>query len=44
MGLMSEREDEGKVDEKLPSLAKGLASTTVRLWVRDWDVVKSGWV
>nr|POE65800.1 hypothetical protein CFP56_38270 [Quercus suber] len=41
MGLMSEREDEGEVDEKLPSPAKGLAGTTVRPWVEDWDVVKS---
>ena len=44
LGLMSEREDEGEVDEKLPSLAKGLAGTTVRPWFKDWDVVKSGWV
>ena len=35
MGLMSEREDESKVDEKLLSPAKGLASTTVRSWVGD---------
>ena len=44
MGLMSEREDEGEVDVKLPSPAEGLAGTRVRLWVGDWDVVKSGWV
>ena len=44
MGLMIEREDEGEVDEKLPSPAEGLASTTARPWVGDWDVVKSGWV
>ena len=44
MGLMNEREDKGEVDEKLPSLAEGLVGTTVRLWVGDWDVVKSGWV
>ena len=44
MGLMTEREDEGEVDEKLPSSAEGLAGTTVRLWVGDWDVVKSRWV
>ena len=36
MGLMSEREDKGEVDEKLPSLAEGLVGTTVRLWVGDW--------
>ena len=35
MGLMSEREDEGEVDEKLPSLAKGLAGTMVRPWIED---------
>ena len=29
MGQMSEREDESEVDEKLPSLAEGLASMTV---------------
>ena len=29
MGRMSEREDESEVDEKLPSLAEGLASMTV---------------
>ena len=44
MGLMSEREDEGEVDVKLPLSAEGLAGTTMRPWVRDWDVVKSGWV
>ena len=44
MGLMSEREDEGKVDEKLPSLVEGLIGTTARPWVGDWDMVKSGWV
>ena len=44
MGLMSEREDEGEVDEKLPSPAEGLAGTTVRPWFGDWNVVKSGWV
>ena len=44
MGLMSEREDEGEVNEKLPSSAEGLAGTTIRPWVRDWDVVKSRWV
>ena len=44
MGLMTEREDEGEVDEKLPSPAEGLASTITRPWVGDWDVVKSGWV
>ena len=44
IGLMSEREDEGEVDEKLPSPAKGLVGTTVRPWVGDWDAVKSGWV
>ena len=44
MGLMSEREDEGEVDEKLPSSAKMLASMMVRPWVGDWDVVKSRWV
>ena len=42
MGLMSEREDEGEVDEKLPSPAKGLAGMTARSWVGDWKVVKSG--
>ena len=44
MGLMSERKDECEVDEKLPSLAEGLASTMVRPWVDDYDVVKSGWI
>ena len=44
MGLMSEREDEGKVDEKLPSLVEGLIGTTARPWVGDWDMVKSRWV
>ena len=44
IGLMSEREDEGEVDEKLPSPAEGLVGTTVRPWVGDWDAVKSGWV
>ena len=44
MGLMSEREDEDEVDEKLPSPAEGLAGTTARPWVGDWDVVKSRWV
>ena len=44
MGLMSEREDKGEVDVKLPLSAEGLAGTTMRPWVRDWDVVKSGWV
>ena len=44
MGLMSERKDKGEVDEKLPSLAKGLVGTMVRPWFEDWDVVKSGWV
>ena len=44
MGLMSEREDKGEVDVKLPLPAKGLASTIVRPWVGDWDMVKSGWV
>ena len=34
---MSEREDEGEVDEKLPSLAEGLAGTTVGFMVhRRW--------
>nr|POE95791.1 hypothetical protein CFP56_39331 [Quercus suber] len=42
MGLMSEREDEGEVDEKLHSPTERLAGTAVRLWVEDWDVVKSG--
>ena len=37
MGLMNEREDEGEVDEKLPSSAEGLAGMTVRPWVEDWD-------
>ena len=37
MGLMSEREDKGEVDEKLPSSAEGLAGMTVRPWVEDWD-------
>ena len=37
IGLMSEREDEGEVDEKLPSSAEGLAGMTVRPWVEDWD-------
>ena len=32
MGLMSEREDECEVDEKLPSPTEGLAGTTVRPW------------
>ena len=44
MGLMSEREDEGEVDVKLPSSTEGLVGTTVRLWVGAWDVVKLGWV
>ena len=44
MGLMSEREEEGEVDEKLPSPTEGLAGTMVRPWVGDWDAVKSGWV
>ena len=44
MGLMSEREDEGEVDEKLPLSAEMLASMMVRPWVGDWDVVKLGWV
>ena len=44
MGLMSEREDEGEVDEKLPSSAEMLVSMMVRPWVGDWDVVKLGWV
>ena len=44
MGLMSERKDKGKVDEKLPSPIEGLTGTTVRPWVGDWDVVKSEWV
>ena len=44
MGLMSEREDEGEVDEKLPSSAEGLAGMTVRSWFGDWDVVKLVWV
>ena len=44
MGLMSEREEEGEVDEKLPSSAEELAGTTVRPWVGDWDAVKSRWV
>ena len=35
MGLMSEREGEGEVDEKLPSPVKGLAGMMVRLWVGD---------
>ena len=35
MGLMSEREDESKVDEKLLSPTEGLAGTTVRSWVGD---------
>ena len=35
MGLMSEREDEGEVDDNLPSLIEGLASTMVRPWVGD---------
>ena len=35
MGLMSEREDESKVDEKLLSPAEGLAGMTVRSWVGD---------
>ena len=35
MGLMSEREDEGEVDDNLPSLIEGLAGTTARLWVGD---------
>ena len=30
MGLMSEREDEGEVDERLPSPAEGLVGTTTR--------------
>ena len=41
---MSERQDEGEVDENLHSSVEGLAGTTVRLWVEDWDVVKSRWV
>jgi len=41
---MSEREDKGEVDVKLPSPTKELAGTTVRPWVEDWDVVKWGWV
>ena len=40
----SEREDEGEVDEKLPSPTEGLIGTIVRPWIGDWDVVKSGWV
>ena len=35
MGLMSEREDEGELDEKLPSSAEGLAGMTVRPWFGD---------
>ena len=41
---MSERDDEGEVDEKLPSPAEGLAGMMVRPWFRDQDVVKSGQV
>ena len=35
MGLMTEREDEGEVDDNLPSLIEGLAGTMVRPWVGD---------
>ena len=35
MGLMSEIEDEGEVDEKLPSPAEGLTGMMVRPWFRD---------
>ena len=35
MGLMSEREDEGEVDENLPSPAEGLVGATARPWVED---------
>ena len=41
---MSEKEEEGEVDEKLPSSAEELAGTTARPWVGDWDAVKSRWV
>ena len=32
-----EREDEGEVDEKLPSPVEGLASTMTGLCAGDWD-------
>ena len=32
MGLMSEREDEGEVDEKLPSPIEGLVGMMVMSW------------
>ena len=35
MGLMSEREDEGEVDDNLPSLIEGLTGTMVKPWVGD---------
>ena len=36
-GSMSEREDEGEIDEKLPSLVERLAGTTVGFMVhRRW--------
>ena len=35
MGLMSEIEDEGEVDEKLPLPTEGLAGMTVRSWFGD---------
>ena len=35
MDLMSEREDEGEVDENLPSPTEVLAGATMRPWVED---------
>ena len=44
MGLMSEREDEGEVDKKLPSPAEGLASMMVRLWVGEIGLGLAGFI